>query len=85
MLPAALPWLADAFFKGNALVAFLAVMAALMVATAIGCGFLLRRLHRHAPAWWRIPALIGSWLMLLGSLNAVVQLLYAVLTGETLL
>jgi hypothetical protein len=82
MLPAATPWLADAFFKGNALVAFGAVMLGLMVATAVGFGFLLRWLHRHIRTWWRVPALVGSWVMLLGSLNAVFILAYAMITGD---
>jgi hypothetical protein len=78
----ALPVAADAFFKGNAAVAFVAVLLAGQLAAAVGLAFLLRRLHRHAAAWWRWPAVVGSWLLLLGCAVAVAQLGYALLTGE---
>ena len=81
----ALRMAADAFFKGNQLVAFGVVMLVVMAGVAVGMAFLLRWLHRHAPRWWRWPAIVWCWILLFGSVLWVVQLAYVFATGGDVL
>ena len=76
---------ADAAPKGNLLIGLGVFFLLAFVASCVGLGFLLRWLHRHAPAWWRWLAIVWTWILLAGCVLAVVQLAYAFATGEVML
>jgi len=78
------PVLADAAPKGDLLLGLGILFTAAMLGFGVGMAFLLRWLHRHAKTWWRVPSIVGTWILLLGCVLALFQLGYALVTGGEL-